>query len=274
MLPSKRAAPAASPASGKRQKAAIHTRSSEACKTADITAQNAVESPLLRLPAELRNAIWELVYGNQTVFIARSTRGLGLFRSSHAGYHRYDPDPTPPSRTPQPISKQYWAEAKDVFYYSATFDFRCLRAFEAFATAPSTQAAVPYITRISIPTLLAGRSYLFSNSVLESDVAIVRRFSHLKGLEWNLRYMYPLIDLIQDPRLLDAPGWGPFRTSSIIQAFQQHNLEPSLISVKLDPMPLSFHHHPPLDTTALSNAIRNLLLQHAPERSARARNEV
>jgi hypothetical protein len=36
MPPEKRAAPAASPASDKRQKAAINTRNSKACKTADM----------------------------------------------------------------------------------------------------------------------------------------------------------------------------------------------------------------------------------------------
>lgn len=196
------------------------------------------------------------------------------FQPVYAGYHRYDPDPTSPLRTPQPVSKQYWTEAKGIFYYSATFDFRCLRAFKTFATAPSTQAAVPYITRVFIPTLLAVPSHFFSNSISELDLAIVRMFSHLKGLEWNLIYRYCPTELVQDPRLLDAPGWGPFRISSIIQAFQQHNLEPSLTSVKSESWSSSFHHHPPLDTTALSNAIRNLLLQHAPGESARARNEV
>lgn len=109
------------------------------------TAQNAVQSPLLPLPAELRNQIWALLYKTARVTVMRSQRRYRKTgTSSPKTFQAW-----PAKCLPQPVCKQYWVEATGLFFSTATFDFG-MGIFLAFARSPLTQAILSHIKRLSL----------------------------------------------------------------------------------------------------------------------------
>ncbi|KAL1593434.1 hypothetical protein SLS59_009314 [Nothophoma quercina] len=69
MPPKKRAATATKPtAPGKAKRQKVSKASHERKEAAvDLSAQNAIQSPLFRLPAELRDVIWRLIFGEMVI---------------------------------------------------------------------------------------------------------------------------------------------------------------------------------------------------------------
>ncbi|KAH6625435.1 hypothetical protein C7974DRAFT_201525 [Boeremia exigua] len=111
---------------------------------------------LFRLPAELRNQIWELAYGTQIIHVALASLNKTA-ATSHpdlsytARLSETLPYHETPLRLPPTVSKQFHAETTAAFYATSTFFFTEPHAFRAFALAP--HACVPRVARLRIQRL-------------------------------------------------------------------------------------------------------------------------
>lgn len=210
-------------------------------------AQNSLQSTLLRLPAELRNKIWEFAFGDQTLRVHRATcplrTRLTTCLTSNTGYFYY---------VPQLVSRQYWTETFDVLLKSCALSFDDARVFESFTS--DLKPTVAQIRRIKI-TVYAGRG--FPNSTENWNYAILRQcaspIKSLEGLHMELHVLY-------DEELADAGNimardkeWEDFR--DIVQFFQQIKLKEGLMCVYVEDYSGSKH-----DKQELSDVICKHLL--------------
>lgn len=100
--------------------------------TSTRAATNLAESPLLRLPAELRNKVWENAYGGNVIHVEFRTGNRQITGALICKRCVEDEDPRKNvnccvSRTGSGsisvplVSKQYWAEASITFFASNAF---------------------------------------------------------------------------------------------------------------------------------------------------------
>jgi hypothetical protein len=100
-----------------------------------ITTRTSTDSPLLRLPAELRNQIWAYTYGGLTIHVtAQNGLPLSLPKQlvwrqcvkdgAHQGRCRCFRTMNAKSNLVPIISKQFWAESSGIFFTSNTFHFQ------------------------------------------------------------------------------------------------------------------------------------------------------
>ena len=89
-----------------------------------------MQSPLLRLPAELRNIIWKLAYSEERLDV----HACRCPPHHHSGLHFK-------GSAPGLVCKQHWAEAVPIFLETCTFSFNDDTAFEEFLTTGSSVLA-------------------------------------------------------------------------------------------------------------------------------------
>jgi hypothetical protein len=104
-----------------------------------------VQSPLLRLPAELRNAIWELAYSDRRIEV--SLRNTGKRSGKRSGKHirlflYFE------GSAPGLVCKQHRAEVFPIFMQTCTFSFNDDSALGKFLTTGSSVLA--QVRRIAI----------------------------------------------------------------------------------------------------------------------------
>ncbi|KAF1359827.1 hypothetical protein EJ07DRAFT_155764 [Lizonia empirigonia] len=261
MPPRKRArAPDDSTARGrKQQRVSTRARARIDVGVADVTAQNAIQSPFLRLPGELRIAIWQLLFGDQLVYFDRKRGGSGLaFMIWHDNWTRRR------GQFPQLVCKQYWNETTSIFFSTSTFRTNGFEALHGLALDPSLQELVPRIRRLEIDSFLGSRIRTKMASTLTPS--ILARFEGLEGFKWKFgynqsnEYWFKVTDVMSDAR------WKRAKVPTIVRAMQQHKLREDLTSVEFYTWPTDSSIADP--RTALSNMIRGHLLEHVPRRTS------
>lgn len=214
---------------------------------------NATQSPLLRLPAELRTKIWELLYSD-------------IIINTYMGDHpeiKYIPVACPDR--PCLVSKQFWAETSHIFLSTCTFRFYAARTFHHFAL--SQNITVARIRKIWIRCFLGHLDNRINCSKrwAQALASVLGRFRGLEGV-----HLYFLIDYD------DIASWDgrdimnhanrsskATKLSAIIRSFQQHNLMGGLTTVKVVGLGAAIY---AATSSALSVTIRSHLLDHHPRR--------
>ncbi|KAF9692720.1 hypothetical protein EKO04_009235 [Ascochyta lentis] len=246
----------------------------------DITALNAVQSPLLRLPAELRNKIWSYAYGDEFVHVDQGFSKHRLFRF-HVCQHKGSSRPCGCSRnTPlfsiPLVSKQFWWEVSASFQSSATLVFNTedsynvLRAFLRSAHAFLAQVRYLELLVLSEHWMYRGdlRGYALTS-------ALVGTMKNLQGIRLSLDFDFGPMYLLSDPDIMRSADWKGSGIPRIIQSFRQHKLNPDKIAVdvRLSMCPwrsvlhLNGNFKPSAsDLVSFEEAIKNALLDHHPRR--------
>ncbi|KAF3032149.1 hypothetical protein E8E11_002574 [Didymella keratinophila] len=119
----------------------------------DSTAVDACESPLLRLPAELRISIWTYAFGDKMVVVDKTLIDEENYALCFVVYNAVYEEEHPPTTVSFPallqlVSRRFWAETSEVFPSTCTFRFNCEFNFRRFAL--SNLPIVPRVRRIMV----------------------------------------------------------------------------------------------------------------------------
>ncbi|KAH6625458.1 hypothetical protein C7974DRAFT_376970 [Boeremia exigua] len=273
MPPKKRAAITPSTAGrAKRQKLQMTPNKSP---TVDLTARNAVHSPLLCLPAELREAIWKLAFDDQVIVVSYRRRKDGNGRnlsfqcfgtsSGHKAESGAMHNAAESSPKPKLVCRQFWAETSRVFLSSCRFQVNDARSFRELAL--SKQPVIPHIRRLNVYVWFAPHYFpAFWDDVFTSS--LVGRFVGLEGVTFagELRFNGAITDM----DVMKGDRWGFRYLPTLIRSFQQHKLKENLTSV--DFWVRNFARQPRRDVVPLNAAIRTQLLEHHPRRLSQRRS--
>lgn len=220
------------------------------------TARNSLESPLLRLPAEIRNQIWDLVYDGMAVavrhtstktrMIVRDNRGVGVAFRDHC-------------RTPDLICKQYWAEASAIALGKYCFYFSTPEELYAFVSTSG-----PYIARIRQIELeldldMGEKSRNEVQWVKALSSCTSDRFESLEDVTLVCMLWVPdHVRLAQDGELMENQILQKCGLTTIIQILQQHRLKEELVTIYIDSYSeINIFYHPQIEA-----ALRRHLLDY------------
>jgi hypothetical protein len=192
-----------------------------------------VQSPLLRLPAELRNAIWKLAYSDGWVEV--SLRNTGKRSGKHIRLSLYFE-----GSAPGLVCKQHRAEVIPIFMQTCTFSFNDNSAFKEFLTTGSSVLA--QVRRIAIRLDLIryfDRRYIDMSDARGWAYAL-REVSHLSDKLESLEG----VQISAKSRLLNHWTAVPFAVfghsvweeaglSEIVSFFQQYRLKEELTSCEV-----------------------------------------
>lgn len=168
------------------------------------TAQNSPQSPLLRLPGELRNKIWAYAYGDKYV-VAESLSEL------HSK-----------SWAPDLVCKQYWAEAWPIYIDTATFVFAFAGNLTKFASSGST--LVGKVRRLSVVVSMNIHSLGEQDpKTWERTLSqyLMRELTRVEGLELQLTSMPGVWNSLLPHQALVHPVMVISNLTAMIQSLQQ-----------------------------------------------------
>lgn len=233
------------------------------------TAHNAINSPLLRLPGELRNRIWDLCYGDMTVGFG-ITQELGAANpftgNPLLGLHIVSRRSGSRTDIPKLVCKQVWYESSQVMFATATFAINSPETCRILSK--SSPIWLQYIRRLAINidyhSLLDLRKWAYGLTF-----SLAERFTNLEGLRlYSLGWTYSLMDIIsRRPDFLTDERWVSTKMPSFIRSLQQHKLKPELTTVSWTEIDIASG-----DTwqdSQISEVIRTELLTHRPRRKSR-----
>jgi hypothetical protein len=195
-----------------------------------------MQSPLLRLPAELRNAIWEFAYSDKWIEVSlRCTEIIVRSRWHRPRKRRSSPFPYSEGPGPGLVCRQHWAEVIPIFLETCTFSFKDESTFEQFLTTGSS--VIAQVRRIAIRLDL---SHYIEMSDAKGWSDAVRKVSHvadklesLEGVQisaksWLLKHWTAVpFDV------LGHSVWGEVGLSEIVRFFQQYRLKEELTSCEV-----------------------------------------
>lgn len=244
---------------------------------ATSTTQNAEESPLHRLPPELRNAIWKILYSNKDVevntlynrsaFKARPAlvyRIVNRYRDHAQSLEEVD--------GPAPISKQFWAETTSIFFSSAIFEFNAAESFRVFSMTHQRQAFIPRITHLRVDSKRPSRRAFdykshgfWSTWAAALNPITLGQFNSLEGFEWSVTcFAGPQKMQSQNLSLADEI-WDKSKLMSIVRALQQRRLRPKLTVIQFRNFLRDDRKPRESGDMALRDEIRELLLKKGPQ---------
>lgn len=180
-------------------------------------AQNSRASPLLRLPAEIRNKIWRMAYGDMEMCVEPGFREIP--------YAHLDPAialrPVRKGRQSEPpslVSRQYWAEASAVYLGTCSFVFSNYRTFRTFVA--SGGSIIARVRRIAIYVTLGydeedkGEPYFvdedecdgmdWADALAETSTA---RLPSLEGVSVRAWFLGALRDLKKNEDPMFCSAW-------------------------------------------------------------------
>ncbi|XPS79000.1 hypothetical protein M3J09_010994 [Ascochyta lentis] len=237
---------------------------------AGVMAQNAVQSPLLRLPAELRSTIWNIVYGNMMVVIHSNNQKSGHKPSFRLKFDTHENVITEHFLTDAPVSapklvcRQFWAETSEVFLKSCTVRTASRKAFRVLAL--SEQPIVQRVQKLIIAYARTWPSDFPRSWANYLTSSLVGRFKNLRGVEMYLWVVHGY--QLRRTDVLNDDLWKSNKLPAIIRSFQQHKLEPALTSVNY--LPYRWVHETAWNaSTVINEAIRTELLKYRPRRTSK-----
>jgi hypothetical protein len=163
--------------------------------TSSRTAQNSASSPLLRLPAELRNQIWADAYGNNTIHV----------------YNR--------NITFYGVRSGPWFEASGVFLSSNIFHFQEAQPFRALALEHAKFAGRATDIRITFPDLWDSTIRHWDSALTSS---IPGRFKGIHGIALEFHLGDRELHMLQRKDVMRDAVWKEKKITAFIRAFQQH----------------------------------------------------
>ncbi|KAF2821987.1 hypothetical protein CC86DRAFT_425547 [Ophiobolus disseminans] len=247
---------------------------------------NRTESPLLCLPPELRNKIWEYVYGGNVVHItfrSRSDRQLDSALVCKPCTQQMDPrknrdccDQNVSTAIFIPfVCKQYFAEASTTFFASNIFGVDECSAFRAFVSSNPG-----FVARVKQLIIQATHAHFGASWGSALNSASLGYFKSLKGVSLAIPISLRDMRLLQRPDIMHDAQWKAFKVSAVIRAFQQHRLDAEVTTVNLVGMGhfYDWHtgRHKTLDETEvgiINGNIKAQLLEHHARRVSRRGQE-
>jgi hypothetical protein len=237
------------------------------------TSLNSTASPLLRLPAELRNQIWHLAFGEKILHVnvgripteteEQPQLDYTLFDSNGRSYEHTTPnsDWSLPG-APQTVCRQYWAEASQAFFSSCALMIDEPAAFRCFV-----QSGEPIVSQIRRLLVFVCDKKSHNFPMYWQDVfnsTLVGRLTSLEGVKFSgVVYWGPHQNSTKTD-VMSGYHWKMIKMPGTIRSFQQHKLKEELTTVDFQP-------EDPTDGRAsaigpINEAIRENLLRHYPRR--------
>jgi hypothetical protein len=241
------------------------------------TIKNGIDSPLLRLPAELRNRIWEQLYGGNVIHVYYRSRGLTNMVCVVCD-QQDDPAKTvfccsrhSASAISVPfVCKQYFGEASMTFFASNVFGVDNPTTLRAFAASNPN-----FIARVRQLIVQAASGSFAASWGSVMNPSLLGHFKSLRGVSLSIPIMYHELSLLDRTNIMDDGKWKSRKVPSVIRAFQQHRLQKDLTTVNLVPRSYFYHWNKSgLDTDQvkvgiINDTIKDLLLEHHPRRLSR-----
>lgn len=229
-------------------------------------------SLLFQLPSELRNAIWDLLYGDKDVmvrfFTTRTRTSERIPKYNIYDRSRRNEQHLNGLHMPKTVSKQFWEETMSVFFATAVFDFDSADAFQNFATSHDKQATIVRIKRLRIRCGVPWDLTIFwAIWAATLNVFTLRPFESLRGFEWIVtHYTGGPEEQLQELRLTDNEVvWSKSKLMLIIRGFQQHRLRPELTSVRFQKYREKHtKDHTESQDIALGGEVREMMLKGRP----------
>jgi hypothetical protein len=254
--------------------------------TSSRTAQNSASSPLLRLPAELRNQIWADAYGNNTIHVynrnitfygVRSGPLVLLYcvrgKNQRGACECIEDDAAVRAFLPL-VSKQFWFEASGVFLSSNIFHFQEAQPFRALALEHAKFAGRATDIRITFPDLWDSTIRHWDSALTSS---ILGRFKGIHGIALEFHLGDRELHMLQRKDVMRDAVWKEKKITAFIRAFQQHQLQESHTSITF--LARGYHYRPasnpgrravrislPIDAQGMDSVIKDLLLDYHPRR--------
>jgi len=182
------------------------------------TARNSQQPPLLHLPVESRNAMWEIAYGDQLIHVRVPYHQYSLIhkvyeiKSANISMRRSGTD----AHAPSLVCKQIWAVASTTFLRSAKFNFvdcetaMLLSNLHISHQESSSSSAQPYSQPIES-----------QDSWTKAFAGLVAsQLTDLKGLSLRLYCRSRDQSIWGTPDLMYDPIWIPYALRDIVRAFQ------------------------------------------------------
>jgi hypothetical protein len=237
----------------------------------------------LRLPAELRNSIWEYAYGGGMVHVRFRTfkRQITSALLCHRCVHDIIPgsegqgccmrrDP-PPMCIPV-VCKQYWAEASTTFFASNSFSINDQQVFRALVLSNSD-----FVSRIKqLDLALVGFLYTHRPWAAAVNSSTVGYLKSLRGVTIAMCIATPDNDIeLEQDDVLGSAYWKAIKLPEIVRAFQQHRLDQASTRFTL----LSYRRWnratelDPGKVAVFEGRVKDLLLEHHPRRISRRGQE-
>ena len=214
-----------------------------------------MQSPLLRLPAELRNIIWKLAYSDERLDVQacccqpRHHSGL-RFKGSAPGL----------------VCKQHWAEAAPIFLETCTFWFKDDSAFKEFLTTGSSVPAQVRRLAFHVDLILFseernGKDWgntLMKVSHLSHELERLEGV-HISATNWFYEaWMWQRFDLLGKDCI-----WSLVGLSELVWFFQRYRLKRELTSCNITDLKKSYSEKDYLDRIAqVSSDVRDHLLDY------------
>lgn len=203
------------------------------------TARNGIESPLLRLPRELRDRIWEMAYRRKKVQVYGSSRMPSVRRLY---YCTTDIDSNGRlTKCPTLVSKQYWHETLPVFLESSVFVFTRPIHFRQFVVA--NEGIIKHIRQLRIFGQLAPldpdavSTWHLANAACrwaeELSYSTISKFESLRGVQIDFSE-HTLVGLFHPPSMtVDHCEWISTGIPQIVRSLRQHSLLQELTTVTI-----------------------------------------
>jgi hypothetical protein len=236
----------------------------------------------LRLPAELRNSIWEYAYGGGMVhvrfrhFKRQVTSALLCHRCVHDIIPGSEGEGCCMRRNPPPMSiplvcKQYWAETSTTFFASNSFSINEPQVFRALVLSNSD--FVSRIKQLDFPSL--GFIYSYRPWAAAVNSSTVGYLKSLRGVTMRMFVGHPDdIELEQDD-VLGSAYWKAFKLPGIVRAIQQHRLDQGSTKFTIFNYK-GWYHGTEMDpgrVGVFEGRIKESLLEHHPRRISRRGQE-
>lgn len=197
------------------------------------TAQNSLQSPLLRLPAELRDKIWHFAYGSEDVHCVwvdeSEPNGKATYCVKHYGW-KYP-------AVPKLVSRQYWAESFVVFLASYSLSFFDSNVFFNFVR--SDAPIVSMVCRIDITSVMGD---IRSPDSTKSWATVLSRaptdrLTRLEGANVWIQDELGELRASDLEDMVDSDGSSDICILHIIEFLRQHKLKRGLARFSMFVMP-------------------------------------
>lgn len=212
--------------------------------------------------------IFELVYGDMIVWMERNSPTsvrYEIYPNKDAQRQRL----SIPHLAPSLVSRQFWADASEVFIRKATFEFMGAESFrilavEEFHLACRIRRMQFFCVISSRERALQGRNTnLLSLWASVLTPSLVGRYQRLRGVQLNVyldgrrRSLSGIVDVMTDANC------RAIRLPDNLRSLQQHGLHHRFNNVTVDSSPPE---EPPRDCEPIRRAVLTQLSVHRPRR--------
>ncbi|CAA9961527.1 hypothetical protein PTMSG1_04911 [Pyrenophora teres f. maculata] len=238
---------------------------------ADLTGINSTTSPLLRLPAEIRNLVWGYAYGHRKVSVAFSPETSRPYRDFDSLVFECADELFHP---PSAVSKQFYNEASGIQLSTSTLLFDNCLEFITFCIISPYKSLKRRVQNLELSNICLDHDetpmatcqhWLHSLCIIRSW--IWPGFDSLTGLVMRFNvYNRLLHHFLFGTDVLLSRLWPDDGLLKLIDQVRQYKLKPEKTRIELKKVPSDSDHSmwANVDLELVAKQLRNLMLEYRP----------